>query len=111
MIKLPQQFRSILTPGRALSISVGRELAQWAEGGAPKQSKRQQVIQYVDDNKDKLTPEQMATVKTMIPAAKEPTRDDFELLSAVEIQVKAFLAQNQKEPMVGEQTERGLGIY
>jgi len=34
MIKLPQQFRPILTPGRPLSIEVGRELARWAEGGA-----------------------------------------------------------------------------
>jgi len=111
MIKLPQQFRPILTPGRPLSIAVGRELAQWAEGGAPKQTKRQQVIQYVDDNKSQLTEEQMALVKTMIPGAKEPTRDDFELLSAVEVQVKAFLAQNQKEPEQSEEAERGLGIF
>lgn len=34
MIKLPQQFRNILTPGRPLSIAVGIELAKWAEGGA-----------------------------------------------------------------------------
>ena len=34
MIKLPQQFRPILTPGRPLSIAVGRELAQWAQGGS-----------------------------------------------------------------------------
>lgn len=34
MIKLPQQFRSILTPGRPMSIAVGRELATWAQGGA-----------------------------------------------------------------------------
>jgi hypothetical protein len=95
MIKLPQQFRSILTPGRALSVEVGRELAQWAEGGASQQpTKRQQVIQYVDDNKNALTHDQLQTVKLMIPGAKDPKRDDFELLTAVETQVMAFLAQN-----------------
>lgn len=95
MIKLPQQFRDILTPGRPLSVDVGRQLAQWAEGGTPKQSKRQQVIQFVDDKKSALTPDQLQTVKLMIPGAKDPKRDDFELLSAVETQVMAFLAQNE----------------
>lgn len=96
MIKLPQQFRSILTPGRPLSVEVGRELAQWAEGGvSQQQTKRQQVIQYVDDNKNALTPDQLQTVKLMIPGAKDPKRDDFEMLTAVETQVMAFLAQNE----------------
>lgn len=94
MIKLPQQFRDILTPGRPLSVEVGRQLAQWAEGGAPKQTKRQQVIQYVGDNQGNLTPEQFDTVKKMLPNA----RDDFQLLTDIENQVKAYLAQNQKEP-------------
>lgn len=33
MIKLPQQFRAICTPGRPLSAAVGKELALWAKGG------------------------------------------------------------------------------
>ncbi len=110
MIKLPQQFRDILTPGRPLSVEVGRELAKWAEGGVQKQTKRQQVIGFIDENKDILTPEQLDTVKKMLPNA----RDDFQLLTDIENQVKAYMAQNQNsqapEPTTGE-VGNDLGLY
>ena len=35
MIKLPAQFKNILTPGKPLSIDIGRQLALWAEGTKP----------------------------------------------------------------------------
>ncbi len=97
MIKLPQQFRSILTDGRALSVDVGRDLAKWAEGGTNAETKREQVIRFVAENKDSLTPDQLKAVKAMIPAANDPKRDDFEALSMVENQVKAFLEVNDNE--------------
>lgn len=95
MVKLPQQFRDILTPDRPLSVDVGRELAKWAEGGAaPKQTKRQQVMDYIAGNKDKLSIEQLATVRAMLPAAK----DDSQLLSDIEAQVNMFLFKNEIKP-------------
>lgn len=33
MIKLPEQFKGICSPGRALSAQMGKELALWAKGG------------------------------------------------------------------------------
>jgi energy-coupling factor transporter ATP-binding protein EcfA2 len=33
MIKLPEQFKAICTPNRALSAAMGKELALWAKGG------------------------------------------------------------------------------
>jgi hypothetical protein len=111
MIKLPQQFRDILTRGRPLSVDVGRELAKWAEGGAsPKQTKRQQVIAYIDENKANLSAEQLTTVKAMLPAAK----DDFQLLSDIETQVNAFLAKNEVQPEATpepDSQEPGLDLY
>lgn len=40
MIKLPQQFRGILTPGRALSAQVGKEMALWAKGDDPSKAEQ-----------------------------------------------------------------------
>lgn len=39
MIKLPQQFKGIVTQGRALSAAVGKELAVWAKGDVPADAK------------------------------------------------------------------------
>lgn len=36
MIKLPEQFKAICTPNRAISAEMGKELAIWAKGGAAK---------------------------------------------------------------------------
>lgn len=36
MMKLPEQFRTVFAERRALSEDIGRELAAWAAGGAPK---------------------------------------------------------------------------
>lgn len=38
MVKLPEQFKAICTPNRALSAAMGKELALWAKGGAPAQA-------------------------------------------------------------------------
>ena len=89
MIKLPTQFRPILTTGRALSVEVGRELALWAQG--PKLSLRQDVIKYIGDNTIKLNPNQLATVRAMIPDAKSLERDSVDLLEAARAKAKEFL--------------------
>lgn len=94
MIKLPAQFRSILQPGRALSVDVGRELALWAEG--PKQVLRQEVIKYIGDNQSALTPEQLATVRSLIPDANSPDRDSPDLLEAAQNKAKEFMIENAK---------------
>lgn len=36
MMKLPEQFRSIFADSQPLSEDIGRQLAEWAAGGAPK---------------------------------------------------------------------------
>src|SRR6185295_2196172 len=118
LVKNPAQFRGWFEDGMQLNEEMGEKMARWA--GVQKQTKRQQVIQYVADNKPNLTDEQMALVKKLIPGANDPGRDDFELLSAVEIQVNAFLAQNQ-EPSESEPPEEpdvpplehaeGLGLF
>jgi hypothetical protein len=39
MMKLPEQFKAILPPGKQLDEAAGQSLAQWAAGGAPKPAK------------------------------------------------------------------------
>lgn len=96
LVKNPAQFRGWFADGMQLNEEMGEKMAKWAGvTKEPQRTKRQQVIQYVDDNKNALTPDQLQTVKLMIPGAKDPKRDDFEMLTAVETQVMAFLAQNE----------------
>ena len=112
MIKLPQQFRSILTPGRALSIAVGRELAKWAEGpgsgvkvaqagagpqvgnsaGSPPPKfvpspARVEVIKHLTTVADRLTDTEKSTVKTLLVKAG----NDEQQLVAVKETIEAFL--------------------
>lgn len=48
MIKLPQQFRGILTPGRALSAQVGKEMALWAKGDEPSKAEQKAPASSAD---------------------------------------------------------------
>lgn len=100
MIKLPQQFRAILTPGRPLSIAVGRELAQWAEGapngqGAAKSDKpttrRGRILHFIADNASKFTGEQLEVLKT---GASNAGINDA-LLDALENKAKSYIEINE----------------
>lgn len=91
LVKNPAQFRGWFEDGMQLNEDMGEKMAKWA--GVQKQTKRQQVIAYIDENKANLSAEQLATVKAMLPAAK----DDFQLLTDVQNQVNVFLAHNHQD--------------
>jgi len=71
MIKLPVQFRNILTPGKALSIDIGRQLAQWAEGTKPANP----MLQAAIDNHPVLTNQETLPFKDSIT---NPTPPDIQ---------------------------------
>lgn len=91
MIKLPQQFRSILTPGRPLSIDVGRDLAKWAEGTVDQPKTQQQpVVQNVNQTSTEPTPEvqRMAEVQDLIDKYRDKLNPEGVTISETAIKSK-----------------------
>lgn len=84
MIKLPQQFKHILTPGRPLSIEVGRQLAQWAMGGQTTKTPKQELADWM--NKQNFTVDQKAVLRGMFTSA-----DTSEELAQVRAKADEFL--------------------
>lgn len=89
MVKLPQQFRSILTQGKPLSADIGRQLATWATGSTPappaQKTPKEELAEWL--NKHTWKPEQKAVLMAMYREAGDDTAE----LKAVREKAEEFL--------------------
>lgn len=93
MVKLPQQFREILTPGRPLSMAVGRELATWAQGPnvttPPPKTALAEFNAFGRANQDKFTPEELETLRQM----RDTAGGDEHMIKLAMDKAREFLAK------------------
>lgn len=79
MIKLPRQFQEMFAKRQQLSEDIGEQMARWADGGSAGASSNQVATQagvLTADIARAQTPDELASLKPLLTAAKKTLKPD-----------------------------------